>query len=163
MYYYAHSLRQASFVMVNSSWTKNHVDSILRHSDILLDCVHWFTPLALLKLLRLSHEAPESARIVYPPCDTHEMAQFALKGRERIILSLAQFRSVHICSGTFDSNDVTFLQDLRRIIKHSYMLSINYCKNTQSTRATNRAACSSFLSVEVAMRKTQRAWTNCVY
>ncbi|KAF7798297.1 hypothetical protein EIP86_009517 [Pleurotus ostreatoroseus] len=92
MYYYAFSLRQASFLMVNSSWTKNHVDSILKHTDILLDFVNLFTPLVFYRSLRSSHDAPKSARIVYPPCDTREMAQFSLKSRERVILSLAQFR-----------------------------------------------------------------------
>lgn len=92
MYYYALSLRRASFLMANSSWTKNHVDSILQHKDTLLDFVHLFTPLTLLGLLRPSHVAPTSARIVYPPCDTREMAQFPLEGRDPIILSLAQFR-----------------------------------------------------------------------
>lgn len=32
--------------------------------------------------------------IVYPPCDTREMAKFSLQDRERIILSVAQFRYV---------------------------------------------------------------------
>ncbi|KAJ3551117.1 hypothetical protein NM688_g4919 [Phlebia brevispora] len=92
MYYYALSLRQASFLMVNSSWTKNHIDSILQYSDPLLDAIHLLSPLALFKLLRPSHQPPRSARIVYPPCDTREMAQFPLEDRERIILSIAQFR-----------------------------------------------------------------------
>ena len=97
MYYYSLSLRQASFLMVNSSWTKNHVDTILNHSDLLLDFVHLFSPLTLLRLLRFSHVAPTSARIVYPPCDTREMAKFPLERRERVILSLAQFRSAPAC------------------------------------------------------------------
>ncbi|KZT64178.1 glycosyltransferase family 4 protein [Daedalea quercina L-15889] len=91
MYYYANSLRQASFLMVNSSWTKNHVDSILQHTDHLLDTLHMCTPLVLLRFLRPS-QTLKSARIVYPPCDTREMAKFTLEGRERVILSLAQFR-----------------------------------------------------------------------
>lgn len=91
MYYYALSLRHASFVMVNSSWTKNHVDSILQHSDPFLEFVHYLPPLALLSLV--AHDAGiRAAQIVYPPCDTREMAQFPVEGRERIILSLAQFR-----------------------------------------------------------------------
>ncbi|KAI0076731.1 glycosyltransferase family 4 protein [Panus rudis PR-1116 ss-1] len=94
MYYYAYSLRQASFVMVNSRWTKNHVDSILRHSDPLLDLIHAFTPLAILKIWSLltGVSSPDSAQIVYPPCDAKEMAKFPLEGRERVIMSLAQFR-----------------------------------------------------------------------
>lgn len=93
MYYYAHSLRQARFIMVNSSWTKNHVDAILRHSDPLLDVLHYLPPLALVKLLSIrSSDSPKSAPIVYPPCDTRELAKFPLHARERVILSIAQFR-----------------------------------------------------------------------
>jgi len=77
--------------MVNSSWTKNHIDSILRHSDPTLDFVHLLPPLLLLKFLE-PRTSPKEARIVYPPCDTREMAKFALQGRERVILSVAQFR-----------------------------------------------------------------------
>ncbi|KAH9891871.1 mannosyltransferase [Cubamyces lactineus] len=93
MYYYAHSLRQAHFLMVNSSWTKNHVDSILRHQDTLLDIIHYVTPLVILKVLfRTRKDSPKEALIVYPSCDTRQMAVFPLEGRERVILSIAQFR-----------------------------------------------------------------------
>lgn len=92
MYYYAFSLRRASFLMANSSWTKNHVDSILQHHDALLDFVHLLSPLTLLRLLQPGHAAPQAAQIVYPPCDTREMAMFPLEGREPVILSVAQFR-----------------------------------------------------------------------
>ncbi|KAG5654304.1 hypothetical protein H0H81_004723 [Sphagnurus paluster] len=88
MYYYARSLRTAQFLMANSSWTKNHVDAILQHADPLLDALHM--PLLLIPQ---PHKAGlESAEIVYPPCDTHEVATFPLEGRERVILSVAQFR-----------------------------------------------------------------------
>ncbi|KAF9453183.1 glycosyltransferase family 4 protein [Macrolepiota fuliginosa MF-IS2] len=97
MYHYASSLRTASFLMVNSSWTSGHVDSILRHSDFFLNVFQWSTPTAMLRILdaattarkgkRISH-----ARIVYPPCDTREMSSFALAHRQRVILSVAQFR-----------------------------------------------------------------------
>ncbi|KAI0642930.1 mannosyltransferase [Trametes meyenii] len=93
MYYYAYSLRQARFLMVNSSWTKGHVDSILQHQDILLDALHFLPPLVVLKLLsRKSSECPKEAQIVYPSCDTRQMAVLPLEGRERVILSIAQFR-----------------------------------------------------------------------
>jgi alpha-1,2-mannosyltransferase len=83
MYYYAISLRRASFLMVNSSWTKNHVDAIVQHSDVLLDALHF---------LLFLRNGPTSSRIVYPPCDTREMAKFSLQGRDRVVLSIAQFR-----------------------------------------------------------------------
>ncbi|KAK7689918.1 hypothetical protein QCA50_006557 [Cerrena zonata] len=79
MYYYAFSLRQTSFIMVNSSWTKNHIDSILQHSDLILDVIHLFTPLTFLRLWNA---------VAFPK----EMTQYPLEGRERVILSLAQFR-----------------------------------------------------------------------
>ena len=91
MYYYALSLRTASFLMVNSSWTKNHIDSILQHSDILLDAIHMLPPLFLINFF-VPRNAPQSAKIVYPPCDTREMVKFSVTNRERIILSVAQFR-----------------------------------------------------------------------
>ncbi|RDB14695.1 GDP-Man:Man(3)GlcNAc(2)-PP-Dol alpha-1,2-mannosyltransferase [Hypsizygus marmoreus] len=91
MYHYARSLRIARFLMVNSSWTKNHVDAILQHSDPLLELIHAVPPLLFLRLF-IQNAGLTSAGIVYPPCDTREMAKFALEGRERIILSVAQFR-----------------------------------------------------------------------
>ncbi len=96
MYYYALSLQVASFLMVNSSWTKNHVDGILNHSDALLDAVHTLSPLILVRVLLPFHSRMTKARIVYPPCDTREMAQFPLQGRQRILLSVAQFRFVRL-------------------------------------------------------------------
>ncbi|KDQ26009.1 glycosyltransferase family 4 protein [Pleurotus ostreatus PC15] len=91
MYYYAAALRQASFLMVNSSWTKAHVDSILKHSDITIDILHKLV-LFPFKLILPAHQSPDNAAIVYPPCDTKELAQFPLEGREHTILSIAQFR-----------------------------------------------------------------------
>ena len=103
MYYYAYSLRQARFIMVNSSWTKNHVDAILAHRDTLLDALHLLPPLVVLELLsRRRSECPTTAQIVYPSCDTRAMAALPLEGRERMILSIAQFRWVVLC-GCFAS------------------------------------------------------------
>ncbi|KAI0629783.1 mannosyltransferase [Trametes polyzona] len=93
MYYYAYSLRQARFIMVNSSWTKGHIDSILQHQDILLDAVHYLPPLILFKLLSRSRsQSPRATQLVYPSCDTRQMSKLPLEGREGIILSIAQFR-----------------------------------------------------------------------
>ncbi|KAH9932777.1 mannosyltransferase [Epithele typhae] len=75
MYYYAYSLRQARFIMVNSTWTKDHVDSILNHIP--------FTP---------TIGVPKATQVVYPSCDTQQMAAFPFEGRERMVLSIAQFR-----------------------------------------------------------------------
>ncbi|KIK67311.1 glycosyltransferase family 4 protein [Collybiopsis luxurians FD-317 M1] len=90
MYYYSSSLRKAAFIMVNSSWTQNHINAALRHSDILLDGLHFVVPFRW--LLRNKYGSTTSAEVVYPPCDTREMSKFPLNGRHLVILSLAQFR-----------------------------------------------------------------------
>ncbi|KAI9469760.1 MAG: mannosyltransferase [Benjaminiella poitrasii] len=54
----------AETVMVNSTWTKGHIDSL------------WHT----------------KADIVYPPCDTERLAKLPLRGRQLMIVSVAQFR-----------------------------------------------------------------------
>ncbi|KAI1318251.1 asparagine-linked glycosylation protein [Mortierella claussenii] len=54
----------AHIVMVNSSWTKGHIDSL------------WGI----------------QSTVVYPPCDTEAFKDFSLLNRERIVVSVAQFR-----------------------------------------------------------------------
>jgi hypothetical protein len=39
MHQYAHALRRARFLMVNSSWTKNHVASVVQYKDTVLDSI----------------------------------------------------------------------------------------------------------------------------
>ena len=103
MYHYAFALRRSSFLMVNSSWTKNHVDGILAYSDPFLDLIHFpFTFigglfLSLTRALAPSsptrpHVTPKHAKIVYPPCDTHALSHLPLERRPSLLLSLAQFR-----------------------------------------------------------------------
>ncbi|GAB1521477.1 asparagine-linked glycosylation protein [Rhizoctonia solani] len=70
---YSASLSLAQPIMVNSSWTKNHVEYLLTHSPV-------------------PSESSKNLSIVYPPCDTQAMASFSLEGRKKIIMSLAQFR-----------------------------------------------------------------------
>ena len=89
MFFYAFSLRKASFLMVNSSWTKAHVDSILFHDNGILNILTYLPPLVF---LRPTLATLKPAEIVYPPCDTHELAGLPLERRGRIIVSLAQFR-----------------------------------------------------------------------
>lgn len=50
--------------MVNSTWTKGHIDQL------------WRT----------------KSEIVYPPCDTERLNALPLKGRKSMIISVAQFR-----------------------------------------------------------------------
>ncbi|KAN0088030.1 glycosyltransferase family 4 protein [Tylopilus felleus] len=110
MYYYALSLSHAQFLMVNSSWTHAHIVSIISHEHFgpVIQWAHRMTPLLFVKLflsgsaVRQVIDGPGSANgnktvqvkpvTVYPPCDTREMAKFSLQDRERIILSVAQFR-----------------------------------------------------------------------
>ena len=98
------ALRRTSFLMANSSWTKNHVDAILAYSDPFLDLIH--LPLAFIGGLLLSltralapssrtrnnHVTPKQANIVYPPCDTRPLSILPLERRPSLLLSLAQFR-----------------------------------------------------------------------
>lgn len=98
MYYYAVCLRTASFAVVNSTWTKNHIDSILGHWDLVFDFLHMLPPLLFVKFLA-PNRSLKSARIVYPPCATLEISSFDLTNRQRVILSVAQFRQVdHSCT-----------------------------------------------------------------
>jgi len=113
MYYYALSLSHAQFLMVNSSWTRSHIASIISHEHFgpVIQWAHRVTPLIFIKLFLSGSfvrsfanviDGPRSVicneagkikpMIVYPPCDTKEMAMFSLQGRDRIILSVAQFR-----------------------------------------------------------------------
>jgi alpha-1,2-mannosyltransferase len=89
MVFYSFSLRKASFLMVNSSWTKAHIDSILFHDNGFLNILTYLPPLIF---LRPSLATLKPAEIAYPPCDTRELAELPLGGRGRIIVSLAQFR-----------------------------------------------------------------------
>ena len=116
MYYYALSLSNARFLMVNSSWTRGHIASILSHEHFgaAVRCVHTLPPLAFVwctlsarairKIMYLldGYQAAGAQtgevvkpEIVYPPCDTRELATFSLEGRAQIILSVAQFRCVN--------------------------------------------------------------------
>ena len=83
--------------MVNSTWTKNHVDAVLNYgsSDPVLSTIHSISASVSLNLwpfMRVATPPRNETRIVYPPCDTKQMSTFAFAGRERNILSLAQFR-----------------------------------------------------------------------
>ena len=75
--------------MVNSSWTKAHIDSILFHDNGFLNILTYLPPLVFLRPPKATRKP---AKIVYPPCDTRELAGLPLEGRGRVIVSLAQFR-----------------------------------------------------------------------
>ncbi|KAJ8586516.1 hypothetical protein M405DRAFT_823282, partial [Rhizopogon salebrosus TDB-379] len=79
--------------MANSSWTENHVDAILSHSDSDMTTLHFYAtyPPSSLRVGLLGTERtqkrPSKKRqtgvLVYSPCDTREMTTFSLNGRER--------------------------------------------------------------------------------
>jgi alpha-1,2-mannosyltransferase len=109
MYFYANALRRADFLMANSTWTKNHVDTILTYHSDVFDTLGaaaetLFSPLLALGSLCLPtisahmHRAPTHALKVYPACDTQALTRFALENRKQIVLSIAQFRFVHLIS-----------------------------------------------------------------
>lgn len=68
MFAYLYSLAGSfsDIVMVNSTWTKGHIDQL------------WGV----------------NSKIVYPPCDTASLTKLPLEGRQRTIVSVAQFRFV---------------------------------------------------------------------
>ena len=75
---YTSSLSLATVKMTNSTWTKAHVDTLLSRAR------------------SSSSKAPvPEVSIVYPPCDTGSLGELEIgeEGkRERVVLSLAQFR-----------------------------------------------------------------------
>lgn len=60
MHLYAHALRQARFLMVNSSWTRNHVAQIVPFRDPLLGALELLAlPLTIpLYILKVGTRAP---------------------------------------------------------------------------------------------------------
>lgn len=102
MFHYALCLKNANLIMANSTWTKNHVDSLRNHADHLLEWLQLLPPLLFLQLFtRMTGEKAPKTYLVYPPCDTREMAKSSLEHRERIILSIAQFRYGRLETGDF--------------------------------------------------------------
>lgn len=87
MAFYAFSLRRASFLMVNSSWTKGHIDWIVNGPE---PKDRDSSP------AKTTSKGRKQVSIVYPSCDTTAMKNFPLEGRERVVLSVAQFRFVSL-------------------------------------------------------------------
>lgn len=81
---YAWCLGYAQEVMANSTWTKGHLDTLLGSGSSGADAK------------REGKEGRERVVKVCPPCDMSELVGLSLdeQGRERVVLSLAQFRSV---------------------------------------------------------------------
>ncbi len=77
---YSYSLSQADRVVVNGTWTKNHIDGLLaRHNQNG-------------KKERFSTSAG-GVKVVFPPCETEALEALDISEyRERIVISVAQFR-----------------------------------------------------------------------
>ncbi|KIO29283.1 glycosyltransferase family 4 protein [Tulasnella calospora MUT 4182] len=78
---YSFSLFQADAVIVNSSWTGAHIDSLVALALSVAS-----------KVINLGILEQEGVPVVYPPCDTSKLKDFPLEGREKVVLSVAQFR-----------------------------------------------------------------------
>lgn len=92
---YGACLRTASFLMVNSSWTKGHIVSVVQHTQPrfarainILSRILWFLP----DEGNEWQEDPSLVKTVYPPCDIASLEDFDLGTRENVIVSVAQFR-----------------------------------------------------------------------
>lgn len=109
---YSACLRQADYVMVNSSWTKNHIDRLLKpwlHRDDDRDDTPAVSQTPAVPSMgirqrprasatsiepvdrKTSHQHAQSM-IVYPPCDVKSFVDFPLHPRTPTILSISQFR-----------------------------------------------------------------------
>ncbi|KAL0227396.1 hypothetical protein P9112_014720 [Eukaryota sp. TZLM1-RC] len=64
-FFYLFVSKFTSVVMVNSTWTYNHITQLWNRDDVL---------------------------IVYPPCDTRAMKRLPLAPRENVVVAVAQFR-----------------------------------------------------------------------
>ncbi|KIM30104.1 glycosyltransferase family 4 protein [Serendipita vermifera MAFF 305830] len=86
-----------SFLSVNSSWTKAHVDALLktrRETASLLSVVISVIELGLTLAGWSEPSAAQETRVrrIYPPCDVQSLRDFSLKGRKKVVFSCAQFR-----------------------------------------------------------------------
>lgn len=72
---YSICLRQSDHIMVNSTWTKTHIDKLLRP--------HFH---------HHHSQTPRSSQTVYPPCDVKSFTEFPLENRQRLVLSISQYR-----------------------------------------------------------------------
>ena len=80
----------AEKVMVNSTWTANHISQLWK-----LDSKSNEDQLAATGILPISHVSRKKLFIVYPPCNTAHLQEISLGDgatRRRVILSIGQFR-----------------------------------------------------------------------
>lgn len=124
---YSFCLRRAHVLMANSSWTRDHIDHLLKPFGYRDDEDHDKGSTAagieassqnadggLRRRGPADDKEPTSvhsrstesssfrkAHVVYPPCDTASLSQLPIEVRENLILSVAQFRQVFMPSAYF--------------------------------------------------------------
>lgn len=84
---YGWTLRRADVIVVNGTWTQNHINHLTGSKAKV-------SPQSSARTKGARSER-KRAEIVYPPCDTTQLASFPLTGANRdarLIVSLAQFR-----------------------------------------------------------------------
>ncbi|KAG0152206.1 hypothetical protein CROQUDRAFT_719448 [Cronartium quercuum f. sp. fusiforme G11] len=74
---YSNCLKQADNIMVNSTWTKRHIENLLKPSFY---------------QSTINSNSKKEIEIIYPPCDIKSFINFPLSSRHPIILSISQFR-----------------------------------------------------------------------
>ncbi|EGG09334.1 family 4 glycosyltransferase [Melampsora larici-populina 98AG31] len=109
---YSVCLKQADYLMVNSTWTKTHVDKLLRPH-----------------FPHDSSNPPKLSQIVYPPCDVKTFTSFPLLNQKKIYLcSPNQLLFTHLAIVVFfPKNPLLFT--LRFIIMFSFE---NFSKSKKS-------------------------------
>ena len=149
MYYYAYSLRQARFVVVNCSWTKVHVDSILRRSNKLLDIIYLLPPLVLKLLEVLSRRCMTHAR--WPRCRSRaaNAASSVSPGSGR-----CRFHSSICTRISYNAHDAYIGR--RKIILHKSVRSTHCSRSTQNTKVLAPVPFSSSSWVAAGMSAMRR-------
>lgn len=97
---YSGSLALADDIVVNGTWTKNHVDSLLASSPI---SSKYKQQSQIRGKKTRNQRGGNGVPVVYPPCNTESLQTLSLSGRERILLSVAQFRCVSVIASPYPS------------------------------------------------------------
>lgn len=98
-------------IQVNSSWTKGHIDEI------------W--------------EAPARTHIIYPPCDFSEFQKFPVVGRQRLIISIGQFRPEKNHPLQLLSFH-KYLTELRKDDQETKLIIIGGCRNEEDRQRVSQ-------------------------
>lgn len=91
---YATSLLFAESIMTNSSWTQNHIETLLTSAkrSILAAVLLLDEKTEQKKAERGDKVSKRECKVVYPPCDAESLTKSRLEKRGRGMVSLAQFR-----------------------------------------------------------------------